>query len=86
MEKEIQKRGIINTLRNMDVGDVEEFPIIQKTSVTFTLNQRLYKERSEGSPGLPSHMFRRESSKSPELHRPWKLLEVKWQKFCSITF
>ena len=43
MEKEIQKRGIINTLRNMDVGDVEEFPIIQKTSVAFTLNQRLYK-------------------------------------------
>lgn len=45
MEKEIQKRSIINVLRNMDVGDEEVFPITQKTSVVFTLNQRLYKEK-----------------------------------------
>ena len=49
MEKEIQKRSIINVLRNMDVGDEEVFPITQKTSVVFTLNQRLYKEKGEGT-------------------------------------
>ncbi|MBV4220915.1 hypothetical protein KSZ35_09395 [Bacteroides xylanisolvens] len=48
MEKEIQKRSIINVLRNMDVGDEEVFPITQKTSVVFTLNQRLYKEKGDG--------------------------------------
>ena len=33
---------------NMDVGAIEVFPIIQKTSVTYTLNARLYKEKAEG--------------------------------------
>lgn len=42
MEKEIERRSIINVLRNMDVGAIEVFPIIQKTSVTYTLNARLY--------------------------------------------
>ena len=46
MEKEIERRSIINVLRNMDVGAIEVFPIIQKTSVT--LNARLYKEKAEG--------------------------------------
>ena len=48
MEKEIERRSIINVLRNMDVGAIEVFPIIQKTSVTYTLNARLYKEKAEG--------------------------------------
>ena len=48
MEKEIERRSIINVLRNMDVGAIEVFPIIQKTSVTYTLNDRLYKEKAEG--------------------------------------
>lgn len=48
MEKEIQKRNVINVLRNMDVGDVEVFPLTQKTSVANTLNARLYKEKAEG--------------------------------------
>ena len=30
MEKEIERRSIINVLRNMDVGAIEVFPIIQK--------------------------------------------------------
>ena len=47
MEKEIERRSIINVLRNMDVGAIEVFPIIQKTSVTYTLNSRLYKEKAE---------------------------------------
>lgn len=46
--KEIERRSIINVLRNMDVGAIEVFPIIQKTSVTYTLNARLYKEKAEG--------------------------------------
>ena len=48
MEKEIERLSIINVLRNMDVGAIEVFPIIQKTSVTYTLNARLYKEKAEG--------------------------------------
>ena len=48
MEKEIERRSIINVLRNMDVGAIEVFPIIQKTSVTYTLNARPYKEKAEG--------------------------------------
>lgn len=48
MEKEIQKRNVINVLRNMDVGDTEIFPITQKTSVSNTLSFRLYKEKAEG--------------------------------------
>ena len=48
MEKEIERRSIINVLRNMDVGAIEVFPIIQNTSVTYTLNARLYKEKAEG--------------------------------------
>lgn len=48
MEKEIQKRSVIDVLRNMDVGDTEVFPLIQKTSVANTLSARLYKEKSEG--------------------------------------
>lgn len=30
MEKEIERRGVIDVLRNMDVGAIEVFPIIQK--------------------------------------------------------
>ena len=48
MEKEIERRSIINVLRNMDVGAIEVFPIIQKTSVSYTLYARLYKEKAEG--------------------------------------
>lgn len=48
MEKEIERRNVIDVLRNMDVGDTEIFPITQKTSVTNTLNARLYKEKAEG--------------------------------------
>jgi hypothetical protein len=38
MEKEIERRSVIDVLRNMDVGDTEIFPIIQKTSVNNTLS------------------------------------------------
>ena len=48
MKENVQKRNVIDVLRNMDVGDTEIFPIIQKTSVNQTLNQRLYKEKAEG--------------------------------------
>jgi len=48
MEKDIQRRNVIDVLRNMDVGAIEVFPIIQKTSVNYTLNARLYKEKAEG--------------------------------------
>ncbi|WP_303010823.1 hypothetical protein [uncultured Bacteroides sp.] len=48
MEKEIERRNVIDVLRNMDIGAVEVFPIIQKPSVTNTLNARLYKEKAEG--------------------------------------
>lgn len=48
MEKEIQKRNVINVLRNMDVGKTEAFPIVQKTSVNYTLNSRLYPEKAKG--------------------------------------
>ena len=48
MEKEIERRAVIDVLRNMDVGASEVFPIIQKTSVAYTLNARLYKEKAEG--------------------------------------
>ena len=39
MEKDIQRRNVIDVLRSMDV---------QKPSVTNTLNARLYKEKAEG--------------------------------------
>ena len=42
------RHDVLNVLRNMDVGAIEVFPIIQKTSVTYTLNARLYKEKAEG--------------------------------------
>lgn len=48
MEQEIQRRNVINVLRNMDVGITEEFPIAQKTSVSNTLNSRLYPEKAKG--------------------------------------
>ena len=49
MEKEIERRSIINVLRNMDVGAIEVFPIIQKTSVTYTLNATaLLKKKLKG--------------------------------------
>ena len=48
MERENQKLNVINVLRNMDVGDTEVFPLIQKTSVNNTLNARLYKEKAQG--------------------------------------
>lgn len=48
MEKEIERRSVIDVLRNMDVGDTEIFPIAQKTSVNNTLSSRLYKEKAEG--------------------------------------
>ena len=50
MEKDIQRRNVIDVLRSMDVGAIEEFPIVQKPSVTNTLNARLYKEKAEGMP------------------------------------
>ena len=48
MEKDIQRRNVIDVLRSMDVGAIEVFPIVQKPSVTNTLNARLYKEKAEG--------------------------------------
>lgn len=48
MEKEIERRSVIDVLRNMDVGDTEIFPIIQKTSVNNTLSSRLYIEKAKG--------------------------------------
>lgn len=48
MEKEIERRNVIDVLRNMDVGDTEIFPITQKTSVSNTLSFRLYKEKANG--------------------------------------
>ncbi len=45
MEKDIQRRNVIDVLRSMDVGAIEVFPIVQKPSVTNTLNARLYKEK-----------------------------------------
>ncbi len=48
MEKDIQRRNVIDVLRNMDVGAIEVFPLIQKTSVSNTLNFRLYKEKAKG--------------------------------------
>lgn len=48
MEKELERRSVIDVLRNMDVGKEEVFPIFQKTSVTNTLNARLYKEKAKG--------------------------------------
>ena len=48
MEKDIQRRKVIDVLRSMDVGAIEVFPIVQKPSVTNTLNARLYKEKAEG--------------------------------------
>ena len=38
MEKDIQRRNVIDVLRSM----------VQKPSVTNTLNARLYKEKAEG--------------------------------------
>ena len=46
MEKDIQRRNVIDVLRSMDVGAIEVFPIVQKPSVTNTLNARLYKEKA----------------------------------------
>lgn len=48
MEKEIERRNVIDVLRNMDVGDTEIFPLTQKTSVSNTLSFRLYKEKAKG--------------------------------------
>ena len=48
MEKDIQRRNVIDVLRSMDVGAIEVFPIVQKPSVTNTLNARLYKEKAVG--------------------------------------
>ena len=48
MEKDIQRRNVIDVLRSMDVGAIEVFPIVQIPSVTNTLNARLYKEKAEG--------------------------------------
>ena len=48
MEKDIQRRNVIDVLWSMDVGAIEVFPIVQKPSVTNTLNARLYKEKAEG--------------------------------------
>ena len=48
MEKEIERRSVIDVLRNMDVGDTEIFPIIQKTSVNNILSSRLYIEKAKG--------------------------------------
>ena len=36
MEKDIQRRNVIDVLRSMDVGAIEVFPIVQKPSVTNT--------------------------------------------------
>ena len=36
MEKDIQRRNVIDVLRGMDVGAIEVFPIVQKPSVTNT--------------------------------------------------
>lgn len=37
MEKDIQRRNVIDVLRSMDVGAIEVFPIVQKPSVTNTI-------------------------------------------------
>ena len=47
MEKDIQRRNVIDVLRSMDVGAIEVFPIVQKPSVTNTLNARLWKTKSD---------------------------------------
>ena len=41
MEKDIQRRNVIDVLRGMDGGAIEVFPIVQKPSVTNTLKARL---------------------------------------------
>lgn len=48
MVKEIEKRPVISTLRNMEVGDKEVFPIEQSVTVSNTITSRLLKERKEG--------------------------------------
>ena len=42
MEKDIQRRNVIDVLRSMDVGAIEVFPIVQKPSVTNTLRCKKY--------------------------------------------
>ena len=61
MEKDIQRRNVIDVLRSMDVGAIEVFPIVQKPSVTNTLNARLYKEKAEGMAWktlIPQHYYK----------------------------
>lgn len=48
MEEVTERRKVINTLREMKVGDKEVFSIMQKTSVLNTISNRLYKERANG--------------------------------------
>lgn len=44
----MERREIISTLRAMEVGQIELFPLVQKTSVLNTISERLYMERELG--------------------------------------
>lgn len=48
MEEVTERRKVINTLREMEVGDIEVFSILQKTTILNTISGRLCKERAKG--------------------------------------
>lgn len=43
-----EKKPVISTLRAMEVGEIQIFPIIQKTTIVNTISERLYLERQLG--------------------------------------
>lgn len=44
----MENRKVISTLRAMEVGQVEMFPLTQKVTVANTICDRLYIERKNG--------------------------------------